>query len=177
MRYLSIFTLLVASSSLASAAVISFSCSPVTNLGQSSPNPGGAVNCSGFSAPGGSSVIAISYQYGIDFSFDTFVAPTANITATINAPGANDVSVKFINTARPNTGTVNVAAVDFAAFIAGASLVTGHVGSAGVINSQFSARVNFTYEVDQTGGQIPEPSTLALVGGVLVLAGIRKFRS
>ena len=39
--------------------------------------------------------------------------------------------------------------------------------------------VNFTYEVQDNVVQsgVPEPSTLALVGGVLVLAGSRKFKS
>ena len=36
--------------------------------------------------------------------------------------------------------------------------------------------VNFTYAVNVQSG-VPEPSTLALAGGVLVLAAIRKFKS
>ena len=46
------------------------------------------------------------------------------------------------------------------------------VGTVGSANG--SVFVSYTYEAIPTG--IPEPSTLALVGGVLVLAGIRKFR-
>ena len=178
MRYLSIFTLLAASASLASASIITMGCSQVVNTGQT-VSPGGNMVCGGFTVPGGSTLFSIVYNYAIDFSFNPLTAPggTASVNATINAPGAYDVAVNFNNTARPNVGSVTVNVADWAAFLAGATLGTAHVGTVGVTSSTFDALVTFTYEVNPPQGGVPEPSTLALVGGVLVLAGIRKFRS
>ena len=165
MRYLSIFTLLAASASFASASVISINCSPtIVNTGQT-VTPGGTSTCAGFPVPAGSSIIAINYQYAIDFSFDSLVASSASINATINAPGANDVAITFNNGARPNQGTVNVALADFAGFISGASFFTGHTGSVGVTGSTFSVLVNFTYEVDQPTGGVPELWAMNASGG------------
>ena len=56
------------------------------------------------------------------------------------------------------------------------SVTTSNTSLANVLpdNASYTISGVYTYEVQ---GGVPEPSTLALVGGVLVLAGIRKFRS
>ena len=67
---------------------------------------------------------------------------------------------------------------DFGLFSSGASFATSYVGaSTAITGATFNAMVNFTYEVQDQGPGVPEPSTLVMVGGVLVLAGIRKFKS
>ena len=60
----------------------------------------------------------------------------------------------------------------FAAF--NVNITTSSIGASVPDSAQYSVFATYTYEVQ--GGGVPEPSTLALVGGVLVLAGIRKFR-
>ena len=174
MRYLSIFTLLVSAASLASASTISINCSQNVYVGQS--GSGQSSTCGGFIVPMGSSIIGVVYNYGIDFTFNALQPGVAAITAALDGNGAADASGLAVTTAnRPLLGQVVVGAADWAAFAAGASIGTSYVGaSSAVTSATFDTNVVFTYEVDSA---VPEPSTLALVGGVLVLAGIRKFRS
>ena len=174
MRYLSIFTLLVSAASLASANTISIGCS--TNIYNGQNGSGQSSVCAGFSVPGGFNLTGVTYDYAIDFQFNLLQPGTRSILADLNGPGGADAMGILVNTAnRPLVGTVVVAPADWAAFLAGASIGTSYVGaSTSVTGATFDTQVNFTYET-QSG--VPEPSTLALVGGVLVLAGIRKFRS
>ena len=106
---------------------------------------------------------------------------TNTIIAAFDGPGANDATGLLVTSAnRPLTNLVNVASADFGLFSSGASFATSYVGaSTAITGATFNAMVNFTYEVQDNVVQsgVPEPSTLALVGGVLVLAGIRKFKS
>ena len=103
------------------------------------------------------------------------------IIAAFDGPGSNDATGPLVTSAnRPLTNLVNVALADFGLFSSGASFATSYVGaSTAITGATFNAMVNFTYEVQDNVVQsgVPEPSTLALVGGVLVLAGIRKFKS
>ena len=103
------------------------------------------------------------------------------IIAAFDGPGSNDATGLLVTSAnRPLTNLVNVALADFGLFSSGASFATSYVGaSTAITGATFNAMVNFTYEVQDNVVQsgVPEPSTLALVGGVLVLAGIRKFKS
>jgi hypothetical protein len=73
-----------------------------------------------------------------------------------------------ITPSTPGTQTV-------AAFTVNVTTATGQ-GLALPSTGQYTVRATYTYELQDQGGDVPEPSTLALVGGVLVLAGIRKFR-
>ena len=176
MRYFSLFSLLVSAASLASASTISTTCSQ--NVYSTQSGSGQNVVCGGFTAPAGSTITAITWGYGVDFQFNPLDPGANTIIAAFDGPGANDATGLLVTSAnRPLTNLVNVALADFGLFSGGATFATSYVGaSTAVTGATFNAMVNFTYEVNAQSG-VPEPSTLALVGGVLVLAGIRKFKS
>ena len=182
MRYLSIFTLLV---SAASAATISFSCAPnnqnaVTNAGLVN---GGAtsVTCNGFTAPAGSIITNVNMQFLGTFQ-DSFGNGNQQLTfAGSSAFGGfaaasttSDPNVGFLFTnAISSTPGVNSTGGTFVFSVTTTNTVNG---STLPDNASYTVSGVYTYEVQNQGG-VPEPSTLALVGGVLVLAGIRKFKS
>ena len=183
MRQLSILALLVSAASLASANTISIACVP-SNL--SSIN-GGVVttNTSATCAAQSASTFGSNLQftnlslsfvaafsdsnpnngnklvtfagssiYG-NFSFPTGMAQfngTTGFQTPLNASTPLSTAIAAFN--------VNVV-----------TTVTGAIPD----SAQYTVFANYTYETIPTG--TPEPSTLALVGGVLVLAGLRKFRS
>ena len=182
MRYLSIFTLLVASSSLASASIISGTCTPSGffsgGAGTNVYSCNGATVAAGFQIIAGSLTLTVDYLNGGTVGTNTF-------QVSIPVPGFSPnplVGVSSGGTSSPPqipvTSTLN--AVPFAN---GASLAnftvtgTGSTTSGSVAAGSGVLSYSYTVEAVQQGGQVPEPTTLALVGGVLVLAGIRKFRS
>ena len=179
MRFLSIFSLLLSAASLASASTLSTTCTQNVYLSQS--GSGQTVVCGGFTAPVGYAITDIKWGYGVDFQYNPLDPGAYTILAAFDGPGANDATGLLVTSAnRPLTNLVNVALADFGLFSSGASFATSYVGaSTAITGATFNAMVNFTYEVQDNVVQsgVPEPSTLALVGGVLVLAGIRKFKS
>ena len=189
MRYLSIFTLLVASSSLASASIISGFCTPTPGSGPVGTYAGGTGTVSyacggsgtvaaGFQIIAGSLTLQTDYQFG-SAGLNTFSVsiPVAGYTATplvafTSATGSSS------GASTPVTSTLNgtplASGVSVAAFVVTG---TGSVTSGSVATGSGLLSYSYTVEAVQQTGQIPEPTTLALVGGVLVLAGLRKFRS
>ena len=182
MRYLSIFTLLVASSSLASASIISGFCtqSPGFYGGGAGTN---VYSCNGVAPGVGFQIIAGSLTLTVDYSGGGS-AGTNTFQVSIPVPGFSPnplVGVSSGGTSSPPqipvTSTLN--AVPFAN---GTSLANFSVTGTGSTTGSVAAgsgtlAYSYTVEAVQQGGQVPEPTTLALVGGVLVLAGLRKFRS
>ena len=177
MRYISIFSLLISAASLASASTLSTTCTQNVYMTQS--GSGQNVVCGGFTAPVGSTITAITWGYGVDFQYNPLDPGPYTILAAFDGPGANDATGLSVTSAnRPLTNLVNVALADFGLFSGGATFATSYVGaSTAITGATFNAMVNFTYEVQDQGPGVPEPSTLVMVGGVLVLAGIRKFKS
>ena len=191
MRYLSIFTLLVASSSLASAAFITGTCSSIpaalgtTTVGDYGGGQGtvqyncggtGSAVLAGFQIIAGSLTLQVDYSFGVAGQQNTFQVsiPVTGYTANplvASATGFGNSSSQTIGTSILN-GTPLGSGVNIAAFaVTGTGSTTGGVANG---NSQLS----YSYTVEAIpNGQVPEPTTLALVGGVLVLAGLRKFRS
>ena len=181
MRYLSIFTLLV---SAASASTINFSCAPSNNnaVAGAALVTGGSTTttCDAFAAPAGSVITNVLINF-----FATFQDSVSNGNHQLTYSGSGafgsfaaantgiDPNVSFVSTSG-NTAQ-NVASTGGTWLFT--TLVSNTVGT-NVLpdNSSYTVSGTYTYEVQAPGG-IPEPSTLALVGGVLVLAGIRKFRS
>jgi len=183
LRSLSIFTLLVASASFASATVVNFNCqldAPAITLGVLNGGGATSVTCGAFTAPALNEITNFtlrfngSFQDGDDQTNKTvgYAVTTSNAFGSI--PNVNfmgtDVGVYTSNTF---VNQVGLQLASIAQFQVNVTTTTGNL----IPNSaSYSVRGTYTYEVisDNT---IPEPSTLALVGGVLVLAGIRKFRS
>jgi len=189
LRSISIFTLLVASASFASATVVNFTCQ---NLDTQAVTPGfpstltnggsTTVNCGAVTAPNALNQITNftlsfggSFQDGdpsngihqISFTGSSSAGGFATTnTSAGSSIGSLDIS-NFIN----SNAIGNRAAFIF-------TTTTANVGANLPNSASYSVFGTYTYELIPTNDPaIPEPSTLALVGGVLILAGIRKFRS
>ena len=182
MRYLSIFALLVSAASLASASTLAFSCVPNNNNAVTNALlvNGGAtsVTCDGFSAPAGSLITNVSFNFLGTFQDSV---ENGNQQLTFSGTSAYGSFGPASTNAHPNVGFM-VASGGGPQAIASTggnwifNVSTSNTSNANVLpdNASYSISGVYTYEVQ---GGVPEPSTLALVGGVLVLAGIRKFRS
>lgn len=182
MRYLSIFALLVSASSLASASTLAFSCVPNNNnaVTNSALVMGGAtsVTCDGFSAPAGSLITNISFNFLATFQDSV---ENGNHQLTFSGNSAYGGFGPGTTNSHPSVGFM-VASGGSAQAIANTggnwifNVATSNTSNVSVLpdNASYTISGVYTYEVQ---GGVPEPSTLALVGGVLVLAGIRKFRS
>ena len=190
MRYLSIFTLLVASSSLASASIITGFCTPTPGSGVVGTYAGGtgtvsySCNGTGAAVTAGLQIIAGSLTLQTDYQFggsglNTFTVsiPVAGYTATPlvafttatgSSSGASTAVTSTLN------GTPLAAGFNLANFVVTG---TGSTTSGSVATGAGVLSYSYTVEAVPNTGQVPEPTTLALVGGVLVLAGLRKFRS
>ncbi len=185
MRSLSILALLAASCTLASAATVSSLCTVAsqggTTLGTYNGGTGSLTyDCSGFSAPSGFEITSISvlgrvdYQFGIpgtntfqvSFDLPAGFSPDPNVVANTGGESSSGIA----------NGTSTYSPVPLASFAAFSVAATGSTTQGAVDAGSATIRVTYTYEAQQQNGDVPEPSTLALVGGVLVLAGIRKFR-
>lgn len=186
MRSLSIFTLLVAAASMASATTVNFSCTPQNQPGI---NAGALVNS------GSTSVTCLAG--GIDVGSGNLIQNlTLNFVGSFNdsISGTNH-QVEFTGTSsQGGFATTATSAGDFVGFAVVSNFVNTNPGTqtlasfvfnvttalaGGTVSPESAAYTvsgSYTYEAQQQSG-VPEPSTLALVGGVLVLAGIRKFRS
>ncbi len=180
MRYLSIFALLVSASSLASANVITIACGPqVSSINFSVITTTSSVSCAAQNFGGGSTITNVSLGFAgafsdgnpnnlstVSFSGSSTLGNFGPITTGTDGLSSNTGFVQNLNP------TVN-ATPGFAAF--NVDITTTSIGASVPDSAQYSVFATYTYEVQGDG--VPEPSTLALVGGVLVLAGIRKFRS
>jgi hypothetical protein len=183
LRSLSVLALLVASVSAASANTISFLCLQAgTPIGTYINGVGSLdYSCSGFSAPAGFNITSVTILGRVDYQFGQPGSNTFQVSFTESIPGFSPSPLVVANAGGEASsgianGTTTLAGplASLAAFtVTGASSTTLGAVDAG----SASVRVTYTYELQQqppTG--TPEPSTLALVGGVLVLAGLRKFR-
>ncbi len=184
MRSLSIFTLLAASCSLASATIITTSCTPTTpdfyNAGAGTVT----YSCNGSGAiASGFQIIAASLTGQVDYAFGGNGSNTFQVSFAVPAnylPSPMVVSI----TGGPSSGgivsgtsSLTVGLPSSAAIAAFTVIGTGSVPSGTVDAGSGRLMVSYTIEAIPNNGGVPEPSTLALVGGVLVLAGMRKFRS
>ena len=184
MRYLSIFTLLVASSSLASATIITTTCSAAPSSTFTNGTGTATYSCNGSGAiAAGSQIIAMSLTGSVDYAFGGNGTNTFQVSWAVPAGFAPSPLVVAITGGASSggvvSGTSNLGSglpttSPFAAFtvVGMASTPQGTVDA-----GSSRLQVSYTIESIPNAGGVPEPTTLALVGGVLVLAGIRKFRS
>ncbi len=180
MRYFSVFALLAASASFASANVITIACGPqMSTINFSTITSPLASTCAAQNFGGGSIITNISLGFAgafsdgnpnnasqISFSGSSILGNFGPLTTGIDNLSSNTGFVQNLNptvNATPGFGAFNV------------NITTTSIGASVPDSAQYSVFATYTYEVQTPG--VPEPSTLALVGGVLVLAGIRKFRS
>lgn len=183
MRFASIFTLLVSAASLASASTIGFTCTPSNNnsIANGVLVTGGttSVNCGGFTAPNGSAITNVAfdflgtYQDSVDNRDHQL---TFSGTSAFGGFGPVDTTISpAIGFAVASGGSAQLLASTPSWLF---TVTTSNTNGGNVLpyNASYTIGGTYTYEVQDQGG-VPEPSTLALVGGVLVLAGIRKARS
>ena len=179
MRYFSIFALLAASASFASANMITIACGPqVSTINFSTITSPLTSTCAAQNFGGGTTITNISLGFAgafsdgnpnnssqVSFSGSSILGNFGPINTGIDTLSSNTGFIQNLNStpnATPGFGAFNV------------SVSTTSIGASVPDSAQYSVFATYTYEVQ---GGVPEPSTLALVGGVLVLAGIRKFRS
>jgi len=195
MRSISIFTLLVASASFASATVVTFNCQALDTQAVSPGVPstltgGGTtqVTCSG-NGPGNSFAAPNALNQITNFTLSllgTFQdGDPNNGTHQLSFAGASSQGGFAATNTSAGTG---FGGLDIPNFVNSNTIgdrpqflftvTTANVGANLPNSASYSVTGTYTYELIPTNDPaIPEPSTLALVGGVLVLAGIRKFRS
>ena len=183
MRSLSIFALLAGSCSLASATVITSTCSPSNpptfNAGAGAITyscDGSGVILSGFQITAASLTGQVDYAFGgngsntfqVSFAVPANYLPSPMVVSITGGPSSGGIV--------SGTSALSVGLPSSAAIAAFTVVGTGSV-PAGTVDSG-SGRLMVSYTIEAIpNGQVPEPTTLALVGGVLVLAGLRKFRS
>lgn len=189
MRSLSIFTLLVSSAFTASAAFVDFSCAPINNNAvlNSALVTGGAtqVTCfaGGLNAAPGQQITNVTlnflgtFQDSVSNGLHQLTFSGSSVHGNFGPLNTNAAgSVGFTDT--PGVIIIAGPVASLASFVV--NVTTSNTNGANVLpdNASYTISGQYTTEAIPTqGGDVPEPSTLALVGGVLVLAGIRKFRS
>ena len=185
MRKLSILALFVSAASLASAATISIACVP-SNL--SSINAG-VITTPTFAtcAAQAASSFGSNLQFtNLSLSFiGSFSDSNPNngmkqVTFTGSSIYGNFVQATNSSQFNGTTGLVTPlnASTPLSTAIAAFNVNIATTTGVNIPDSaQYTVFANYTYETIPTTGDVPEPSTIALVGGVLVLAGLRKFRS
>jgi hypothetical protein len=174
--------LFVASVSMSSAATISFICQTGGQNSGTYVDGAGSLDyaCTGFAAPGGFEITQVDILGRVDYQFGSNPGPnTFQISYTESIAGfAPSPLVVSITGGESSGGIVSATATLAGPLASVANFTVTGVGSTtqgSVDAGSGRVTVTYTYELQQQTG-IPEPSTLALVGGVLVLAGLRKFR-
>ena len=183
MRFTSIFTLLVSATSLASASTIAFTCTPSNNnsIANGVLVTGGTttVSCGAFTAPNGSAITNVAFDFLGTYQ-DSVENGNHQLTFSGNSAfggfGPADTTISpTIGFAVASGGSAQLLASTPSWLF---TVTTSNTNGGNVLpyNASYTISGTYTYEVQRHDG-VPEPSTLALVGGVLVLAGIRKFKS
>ena len=185
MRSLSIFALLAASCSLASASVITTSCSPSVGSGIVGTYAGGTgsvtYSCSGMAPASGFQIIAAVLNGQADYQFGSSNPNTFQVSFAVPV-GFSVNPIVASATGMVSSGAIvpflsNLTTVPLPSFAAFNVVGTGSTPIGAVATGSGVLSISYTVEAIPNTGGVPEPSTLALVGGVLVLAGLRKFRS
>ena len=182
MRFTSIFTLLISAASLATASTIGFTCTPSNNnsVANGVLVTGGttAVSCGGFAAPNGSAITNVAFDF-----LGTYQDSVENGNHQLTFSGSSAFGgFGPVNTTISPTVGFAVASGGSAQLLASTpswlfTVTTANTNGGNVLPYNASYTISGTYTYEVQGGGVPEPSTIALVGGVLVLAGVRKFKS
>ncbi len=140
------------------------------------------VSCAGFTAPSGSLITNVSFNFLGTFSDSDNSNGTHQLIFNGTTPWGSFgplATTSGVDVGSTGTQTGLTPGAPGVNSIAAFLVTVTTSGADGLVlpeSGQYTVRAVYTYEAEQQSG-VPEPSTLALVGGVLVLAGIRKFRS
>lgn len=153
------------------AALISTSSCAATNV-----PPDGSALCSGLGSAVGYDNLKVEFRYAVDVTYDPF-NPPGSATFALNAPLVpwDIVGLIVTDVTRPvsgSTGQIAISAVDFsgnfqANFNVAVSAVFAGTGTNGNANMEFRL---YGDRIPDQG--VPEPTTLAMIGGALMLAGL-----
>jgi hypothetical protein len=163
--------LLIASLAFASSmfgATMTQNCTVNALLGQSNA---GSVSCPGFGAlPSGATFNFINMTYAVDFTYNSFDTLAPNLTYSIDSPGTTlDVSSVLLNLGnRGSIVSVGPLSPSNPLYFAPFSAAISYTGIVGITGATFDIRYVVDYTPEQTGGDVPEPSTVALMGAGLV---------
>ena len=172
------FVLLITATMAAQSATISFSCglSGISNIYNSSGGLlfGNPTNtCPNFSLPG-NTLSGATISYGLDYSYSLGGTPAINVSMTFDPAGSGwspdpVLVTKSGNGANTNPQSPNPAfsstVLNVADFFAGPTVtLTPGSFSGGAESVTASVIITYTYDATPPQGQIPEPSSLALLG-------------
>ena len=172
------FVLLITSSMAAQSATISFSCglAGISNIydGSGSIIYGNAINvCPSFNLPG-NTLTGATISYGLDYSYSLAGTPPITISMVFDPAGAGwsqdpTLVSKAGNGANTNPQSPNPAlssiVLNVENFFAGPSVtLTPGLFSGGAESVTASVNITYTYDTTPTQGEIPEPSSFALLG-------------
>lgn len=139
-----------------------------------------SVTCAGFTAPSGSLITNLNLTF-----FGSFTETLNFVPHQLSFSGSSFIGnfgafQTGSDTTQSNTGLQAAGSIALNTNSVSSFNVTVNTSTVGgqTLPDQgiYTVRAIYTYEVQQSGGDVPEPTTLALVGGVLILAGLRKFR-
>ncbi len=179
---------MAASAFTASATIVDFSCTPINNnavLNSGLVTAGStSVTCftGGVNAGANNQITNVQINFLGTFQDSvsngnhqlTFAGTSVNGNfgpLTTNSAG----SVGFTDT--PGVIIIAGPVASLAQFVINVTTSNTNVNNVLPDNASYTISGSYTLEAIPNQSGVPEPSTLALVGGVLVLAGIRKFRS
>ena len=185
MSHLSFLALALASGTLASATIITQTCTPAnqTAVGGGSVVALGttSVSCAGFMAPGGFTISGIGYSFLGTFSDSDGSNGLHQLTFSGTTPHGS--FGPFNTNSDGEVGSTGVQSGLSTAFNLGPSIgafqVSVNVANTVITNvfpatAQYTVTAVYTYEAISSG--VPEPATLSLVGAALLVACLRRFR-
>ncbi|MFO0281928.1 MAG: PEP-CTERM sorting domain-containing protein [Acidobacteriota bacterium] len=172
------FVLLITATMAAQSATISFNCglSGISNIYNSSGGLlyGNATNTGPNFSLAGNTLSGATISYGLDYSYSLAGTPPINVSMTFDPAGSGWSSDPVLVTKSGNGAITNPQSpnpafssivLNVADFFAGPTVtLTPGSFSGGAESVTASVIITYTYDTTPTQGEIPEPSSFALLG-------------